>query len=163
MSRIDNTKYAQNLLKQDASNTYSFDLTTISSDSETQPFEALVERHGLTEHEAFEYLPQYSTSERTAFIWYNPENGLVIECNKNPVGEETPGNASYIAICGPTDAAKSLAVDLVLTAEFVKDGGPDAGFASIDSAVKEHVQERIRETLDEREEQRTAHLTGGEA
>lgn len=108
------------------------------------------------------YLPQYSTTERTAFIWYNPENGLVIECNKNPVSDETPGNASYIAICGPEDAAKSLAVDLVLTAEFVKDGGPDAGFMRIDGEVKDHVRERIRETLNEREEQRTAHLTGGE-
>lgn len=166
-------------MKKPASNTYDFDLTTIDSDGHKTPFQKLLDRHGLSEYKRLEYEESWGgddgekyTDEKVAMFWFNPDNGLIIQCKNNPISgkkanfpdrESEVGYASYTAICGPEEAAKSLAVDLVLTADHVKDGGRNAGFSSVDDAVKEYVKRQIMEELDSESSERTSHLdTDGE-
>ena len=115
---------------------YDYDLTNVGS---KQDFQRVLNDHGLTEYERVntgtEEDPVYD------YVWYTPNRDLAISTNNNPISgnysrpdnrKNEPGYASYTAIEG-TDQEKvnNLKEDFVDTADYVKDGGQDAGYTSV--------------------------------
>jgi hypothetical protein len=132
---------ARRLVLADPGPRWDFDLISFSS---AASFENLLDRHGLTEYIRVDQDSDYYDT-RYAFVWYNPETGLLLQTKNNPITGQysipadrpsEKGYASYMAIEGPSEAAKQLAVDITLTADHVKSGGKEAGYSDISETVR---------------------------